>query len=85
MYDEHANHLNELKYGLYDDATVVTDTTTAEIESDPEERIPANSRHMSAATNLKQAWKHILQVNNLYDHPNADQMLNTMSIQRAVE
>ena len=85
MYDEHANHLNELKYGLDDDATVVTDNTTSDTETEIEERTPASSGHIPMATNLRQAWKHILQANNIHNHPNAEQMLNTTKIQRAVE
>ena len=85
MYDEHANHLSELEYRLDDDATVVIDNTTSDTETEIEERIPANSGHIPTATNLRQAWKHILQANNIHNHLNAEQMLNTTKIQRAVE
>ena len=85
MYEEHANHLKELEYGMDDDATVVTDNTISDTETEIEEQTPASSGHIPMATNLRQAWKHILQANNIHNHPNAEQMLNTTKIQRAVE
>ena len=85
MCEEHANHLNELEYGMNDDATVVTDNTTSDTETEEEEQIPANSGHMPAATNLMQAWKHILQATNMHNHSNAEEIVNTTKIQRAVE
>ena len=86
MCEEHAYHGSEIEYtNNDDDKTVVTDNTTPEQEKGTADERPTNSGHIPAATNLKQAWQHILQANNLYSHPNAAQMLNTTSIRRAVE
>ena len=85
MYEEHANHLNELEYGMDDDITVATDNTTSDTETEIEEQTPANRRHAPMGTNFRQAWQQILQANNIHNHPNAEQMLNTTKIQRAVE
>ena len=85
MYEEHANQLNDLDYGVDDDVTVCTNNTTSDAEPEIVEQTPANRRHAPMGTNFRQAWQQILQANNIHNHPNAEQMLNTTKIQQAVE
>ena len=84
MYEEHAYQGNEIDYSNdNDDETVATDTTTTESEEEKVVAVPTNSGHTPAYTNRNQAWQHILQANNI-SHPNANKMLNTTSIRRAI-